>query len=111
MTTHYDRDTLIDYLHGEMTAADDAAIHAHVAACGDCRTLRDEESALGDLLRAAAAADERELPSMVKAKIWDAVRREHGAQLEQLRCRWIGAFDLCERERPGRGDRLGMIGR
>lgn len=94
MTTHYDRDTIIDYVHGELTAGEDAVVHGHLAACTDCRALRDEETAFAEALRAAALGDERELPSMVKAKIWDAVRRETPSFADRLRALWRPAVAL-----------------
>lgn len=82
---HYTTDDLIDYLHGELAAAADARIHAHLAECADCRALYEAEAALGDMLRAAARADEREFPSIVKARVWEAVRNEEPTALERLR--------------------------
>lgn len=88
MTSHYDRDTLIDYLHGALDANADARVFAHLDACADCRAVHDEEAAIGELLRSAAQADERELPSMVKARIWDAVRRERPSFGQRLLTGW-----------------------
>jgi len=85
MTPHYDRDTLIDYLHGALSDAADAAVLAHLDACDACRALHDEEAAFGETLRSVALAEERELPPMVKARVWDAVRREQPSWLERLR--------------------------
>lgn len=88
MTSHYDRDTLIDYLHGALDADADARVFAHLNACAACRTVHDEEAAIGELLRSAARAEERELPSMVKARVWDAVRRERPAFGQRLLSGW-----------------------
>jgi len=85
MTTHYDRDTLIDYLHGELDPGSDAAVLAHLESCAACSAASDEEAALGEALRAAARTGELEFPSMVKARVWDAVRREQPSWLERLR--------------------------
>jgi anti-sigma factor RsiW len=85
MTTHYDRETLIDYLHGELDPGSDAAVLAHLERCAACSALHDEEAALGESLRAAARAGELEFPSMVKARVWDAVRHEQPSWLERLR--------------------------
>jgi predicted anti-sigma-YlaC factor YlaD len=76
MTSHYDRETLIDYLHGALAPDTDADVFAHLEGCSACRALHDDEAGFGEALRAAARADERELPAMVKARVWDAVRRE-----------------------------------
>lgn len=88
MTTHYDRETLIDYLHGALTPQADADVFAHLASCGGCNALYDEEAALGDLLRGAARAEELELPSLVKARVWDAVRHETPSWAQRLRASW-----------------------
>jgi anti-sigma factor RsiW len=71
---HYDLDTLDDYLHGELDGPRDAAVHAHLEACPDCRTAYDQSAAVRDWLQAAAAADEREFPSLVKARVWETIR-------------------------------------
>ncbi|HZO94124.1 MAG TPA: zf-HC2 domain-containing protein [Candidatus Baltobacteraceae bacterium] len=85
MTTHYDRDILIDYVHGELTPEADAAVFEHLEICTACRAAHDEEAALGETLRTLARGAELELPSMVKARVWDAVRRERPSWLERLR--------------------------
>ena len=92
MTTHYDRDTLIDYIHGALEPATDAAIFAHLEGCVPCRTLRDEELVFGDALRAAARASEREFPSLVKARVWDTIRHERPSFMERLRAQWTPAL-------------------
>jgi anti-sigma factor RsiW len=79
MTQHLSNETLIDYIHGELAANDDAQAHEHLAQCGVCRLEYDAEVELGESLRAAMAADERELPSMVKALVWDQVRNARPA--------------------------------
>lgn len=96
MNDHISHDTLIDYLHDELDPASDSLVHQHVAACPACATELDRERALGDALRAAAARDERELPPMLKAKIWEAVRAETPRPLDRLRSflRPIVAFPL-----------------
>ena len=76
MTTHYDRETLIDYLHGALTPEADAALFAHLETCASCNATYDEEAALGEALRRAARTEELEFPSMIKAKVWDAVRHQ-----------------------------------
>ncbi|HTD38444.1 MAG TPA: anti-sigma factor [Candidatus Limnocylindrales bacterium] len=85
MTTHYDRDILIDYLHGELDPGSDAAVLAHLEGCAACSAVHDEEAALGEALRVAARTAELEFPSMVKARVWDAVRREQPSWLDRLR--------------------------
>lgn len=88
MTTHYDRDTLIDYLHGALDPETDARVFTHLQTCAPCNALHDEEAALSEALRLAARADERELPAMVRARVWDAVRREKPSWAERLRAGW-----------------------
>jgi len=65
---------------------------SHLEACSDCSRRFDDEAALGDALRAAARSEELEFPSMVKARVWDAVRRERPTLLDRLRSRWAPAF-------------------
>ena len=71
---HLTSDQLNDFVHRELSPANDAVVHAHLADCGICRAEYDTEIALGEALRAAAAADEREMPSVVKAVVWERVR-------------------------------------
>jgi predicted anti-sigma-YlaC factor YlaD len=71
---HYNADILDDYLHGALGPERDAKIHAHLEACAQCRALYDEAAQVRDWLRAAARAEEREFPSMIKAHVWEAVR-------------------------------------
>jgi predicted anti-sigma-YlaC factor YlaD len=92
MTPHYSSDILSDYVHGAVSAALDRAIFVHLESCDACRSVRDEEASLGEVLRAAALLDERELPSMVRARVWDAVRRERPTLLGRLRSRWATAL-------------------
>ncbi len=88
MSNHFDRDTIIDYVHRELTPEADAAVFEHLEACAACRALEDEEAALGETLRVLARRSELELPSMVKARVWDAVRREKPSFIERLRASW-----------------------
>ncbi len=88
MNTHYDRETLIDYLHGALAPDADAGAFAHLRACPDCAAVFDEEAALGEALRFAARAEELEFPSMIKARVWDAVRREKPSWIQLLRTGW-----------------------
>jgi predicted anti-sigma-YlaC factor YlaD len=88
MNTHYDQDLLTDYLHGALDPATDAAVFAHLEACAECRAARDAEAAIGDALRTAARAEELELPAMVRARVWEAVRRQKPTLLDRLRSPW-----------------------
>ena len=74
--THPSIEELVDYAHGELSASQDAAVHAHLAECGSCADLQAQEASLTDLLRAHARAEERELPESVIARIREAVARK-----------------------------------
>ena len=76
MNEHLNIDTIIDYLHGELPPAADALTHAHLQACGPCRSEYEREASLSESLRVAARNEERELPPAVKAAVWQAVRNE-----------------------------------
>ncbi len=88
MTTHYDRETLIDYLHGALEPEADAALFEHMELCPACRALHDEEARFGEALRGAARAEELEFPSLVKARVWDAIRREKPSWQSRLLAGW-----------------------
>jgi anti-sigma factor RsiW len=74
MTEHLKTETIIDYLHGELGPAADALTHAHLQACGACRSEYERETRLSEAILTAVHAAERELPGMVKARIWETVR-------------------------------------
>lgn len=84
MTEHLNNQTLIDYMHAGLAPEQDARVYAHIEACPDCRGEYDAELAMTDMLRAYAVADERELPSSVKAEIWDRIRSAHPSPLSGL---------------------------
>lgn len=67
--THPSIEQIVDYLHGEVSPAEDAAIHAHLGACGECEEQHANELAITEALRAHARAAERELPAAVVAGI------------------------------------------
>jgi anti-sigma factor RsiW len=73
--THPTPDELVDYLHGELPAGRDAAIHAHLRDCSACAEARDAEVRITELLRGHAQAQERELPPSVISGILDAVEQ------------------------------------
>jgi anti-sigma factor RsiW len=79
--THPSIDHIVDYLHGELSAAEDAAMHAHLASCRSCDQVRADEIALTESLRLQARAQERELPPGLVAKIRDAATRPQPAGL------------------------------
>ena len=82
---HYTSDTFIDYIHGELAPGEDARLYAHLGTCSDCRAAYDAEVGLGEALRGLPLAEERELPPMLKAQIWAAIRTEKPTVLGALR--------------------------
>jgi len=70
---HVSPEQLVDYLHGELPASEDAAVHAHLAGCPECREAYESEARLSELMRSHARAQERELPQGVVAGIRDAI--------------------------------------
>lgn len=84
MIQHLSTNTIVDYLHGGLPPSEDAAVHAHLDQCAVCRTQCDAETALTDLLRSAAANDERPLPPTLKAEIWSRIRASRPSALSQV---------------------------
>lgn len=74
MIEHLSTDQLVDFVHGELTPQDDARAHAHLSSCTLCRADVDAEMTVREFLRNVAAADEREMPSSIKAAIWEEIR-------------------------------------
>ncbi|MBV8343464.1 MAG: zf-HC2 domain-containing protein [Candidatus Eremiobacteraeota bacterium] len=70
--THPTPEQLVDYVHGELPAQQDAAVHAHLAGCLPCAQAHEAERSLTELLRAHARSAERELPYRVIAGIREA---------------------------------------
>ncbi len=81
---HYTPDELVDYLHGEVSPGRDAAIFAHLARCAACREERDLELALVTALRDEPRFAEREMPAVIRARVWEAVRNERPSPLARL---------------------------
>lgn len=84
MMQHLTSDTLLDYIHGELMPAEDASVYAHIEQCETCRAEYQAEVVLGEMLRANAAREERELPSSVKAEIWQRVRDAKPSPVNRL---------------------------
>lgn len=83
---HITDEELIDYLHhGLDDDRADARVHEHLALCRLCSERHDAEAALGEMLRASALAEEREFPSIIKARVWAAVRAQEPTLLERIR--------------------------
>ena len=86
--THPTIEQIIDFLHGEVAAADEAAISAHLSLCPDCQRLQAEETAITQALRAYARAAEREIPPAVAARVRAAVAGPPSLPLRER----LGAF-------------------
>lgn len=71
---HLTTENMIDYIHDALTPEMDASAHTHLDECASCRDAYASEVALTEALRTQALLEERELPSLVKAAIWNAVR-------------------------------------
>jgi len=84
MNDHLSPERLIDFLHGELAPAEDALTHAHLQACAACRAEHDAEASLTTFLRSAAAAGELEMPSLVKAAVWQRIREAQPGPFARL---------------------------
>jgi anti-sigma factor RsiW len=71
---HPSTERIIDYIHGELSPAEDSVLFAHFAECSDCRADYETELRLTAALQSAAAAETLDLPSTVKAQVWSSVR-------------------------------------
>lgn len=71
---HPTTEAIIDYVHHELSPTQDAAVFEHVTQCAPCRETYEAELRLNDALKAAAAEETFELPSIVKARVWEEVR-------------------------------------
>jgi len=93
---HLDTDLIIDYLHHELAADEDALAMQHLSACAECRALHDAQADLSEALRGYARQTERELPAGVVARIWDVVERESAAPsfFQQMRGFFRPAYAL-----------------
>jgi predicted anti-sigma-YlaC factor YlaD len=82
---HITTETLIDYLHGELSPDDDALVLAHLGACQACTAAYNAQTALTERLRAFARSEERELPPRVLFAVRERIaRRERQAWWLQL---------------------------
>lgn len=78
--THPSIERIVDYLHGELSPAEDAVIYAHFAACPECDAKRSEELAITDALHAYARNTERDMPAGLATRIQiAAVQSQPGA--------------------------------
>ena len=75
---------LVDYERGELDAARDADVHAHLQSCSACHAQWQADLALVDSLR--AWSEEREFPSAILAGVRQAMHAERPPSLaERLR--------------------------
>jgi anti-sigma factor RsiW len=70
---HVRADTLLDFLHGELSPEEDAGVHEHLASCATCSAEHEEQMRLTEVLRAHAIAEERELPARVVARVRERI--------------------------------------
>jgi anti-sigma factor RsiW len=89
---HLSTDLLVDYLHGELAPEDDALAHAHLSSCAACRRERDLEASLSEALRTTAHAEEQEMPSLIKAAIWEQIRQAQPGPLRRIAAWFRPAF-------------------
>ena len=83
MTQHLTTERLIDYIHGELGPAEDADALAHLGVCAVCSAEYEREAQLSEGLK-RLDLDAFELPSMVKARVWERVRRESSPKARLL---------------------------
>jgi predicted anti-sigma-YlaC factor YlaD len=94
MNQHLNADLIVDFVRGELPPEDDALAHAHLQTCSDCRRDYELEVALVDALRSAAKAEELEMPSLVKAAVWEAIRQAQPSPLARFAALWRPALAL-----------------
>ena len=85
---HLSTEQLLDYLHKALAPEQDALVHAHLDECSRCHADYAAEVSISELLRNNAAAEERELPPMLKATIWQAIREATPTPAERVRA-WL----------------------
>ena len=85
---HFTTDRLIDFLHGELSPADDSLAHAHLESCAACLAEYELEASLTGALKAAALAEERDMPSLVNAAVWQQIREARPGPFARM-ASWI----------------------
>lgn len=81
---HPSHEQLTDYVHSALAPEDDAAVHAHLDGCTTCTQTYNAEVQLSEMLRNQARVEERELPPMLKASIWQAIRETEPTTAQKL---------------------------
>ena len=88
MMQHLTNDQLIDYVHGGLPPAEDAAVLSHLESCTQCADEYATEVRVSEILREHAAREEREMPSTIKANIWQLIRQAQPSYGSRLRA-WL----------------------
>jgi anti-sigma factor RsiW len=86
---HLGTETLIDYLHGGLAPGEDARVLAHLETCEACTRDLNGEAALTEHLRAAATAEELELPLGMKAAIMARIADAQRTSLLERAQSWL----------------------
>lgn len=84
MMLHLTTEQLIDYIHDALEPGEDAYVHAHLDDCAQCRDEYTAEVALSELLRKQAEIEEREMPSSIKAAVWEQIRNAKPSPLQRF---------------------------
>ena len=94
--SHYDEMTCLLYLDGQLDPERAVELSAHIASCGECRTLLSALESESRLLRSALAEEEESVPAQLLEYAPEAKRREAAplAWLATLGFAGSGAFTL-----------------
>ncbi len=85
---HLTNDQLIDYIHGALAPAEDAVVLSHIETCTQCADEYATEVRVSEVLREQASRDEREMPSTIKANVWQLIREAQPSYGARLRA-WL----------------------
>ncbi|MBV9278051.1 MAG: hypothetical protein JOZ97_07440 [Candidatus Eremiobacteraeota bacterium] len=88
MMQHLTNDQLIDYIHGALAPGEDAVVLGHLESCLLCADEYATEVRLSEMLREQAALEQREMPSTIKANIWQLIREAQPSYGARLRA-WL----------------------
>ncbi|MBV8331658.1 MAG: zf-HC2 domain-containing protein [Candidatus Eremiobacteraeota bacterium] len=85
---HLTSEILIDYLHHELSPAEDARVLAHIEHCDVCTRELNVEASITDRLRTIARAEELELPLGLRSAIMARIASQNVRPATLLR-RWL----------------------
>lgn len=85
MKQHVNSDTLIDYLHHELSPGEDAEVLAHLQNCEACTQELNIEASITDRLRATARATQLEIPAGMRGAIMARIADCRRTPWESLR--------------------------